>query len=231
VAAEARLDDLLQCKSALEASQAVAREHAERQLPTFARASQNVVATTALLDALSAPSTDGVGEVYEWLKSILGATATQQAESFLLYRVKAPILLPADSKDGGQMATQGAPDTGMTSSLEGFLTCDHPGRPSARSEPQTYRRHRPRNDGAQSQQHAWNLHCKGCDNHEGRSLGPKGSCPKVFGGTMRNAHFPRRFRVSDNVAKYDEKTNPNVWLEDYRLTCRAGGANDDLYMI
>jgi hypothetical protein len=105
VAAEARLDDLLQCKSALEASQAVAREHAERQLPTFARASQNVVATTALLDALSAPSTDGVGEVYEWLKSILGATATQQAESFLLYRVKALILLPADSKDGGQMAT------------------------------------------------------------------------------------------------------------------------------
>jgi hypothetical protein len=26
-------------------------------------------------------------------------------------------------------------------------------------------------------------------------------------------------------------TNPNVWLEDYRLACHAGGATDDLFVI
>jgi hypothetical protein len=41
--------------------------------PTFARASQNVATTVALLDTLPAPSTDGVGKVYHQLKDILGA--------------------------------------------------------------------------------------------------------------------------------------------------------------
>jgi hypothetical protein len=30
---------------------------------------------------------------------------------------------------------------------------------------------------------------------------------------------------------YNGKTNPSNWLEDYRLTCRVGGANDDLFII
>jgi hypothetical protein len=60
---------------ALKASQAVAGEWAEWQLPTFARASQNVAAVVVLLDALPAPFADRVGEVYRRLKSILGATA------------------------------------------------------------------------------------------------------------------------------------------------------------
>jgi hypothetical protein len=25
--------------------------------------------------------------------------------------------------------------------------------------------------------------------------------------------------------------NPRIWLEDYRLTCHAGGATDDLFFI
>jgi hypothetical protein len=25
--------------------------------------------------------------------------------------------------------------------------------------------------------------------------------------------------------------NPSVWLEDYHLTCRTGGADDDLFII
>jgi hypothetical protein len=57
---EARLADLLQCESTLEVSQAKA---GERQLPAFFRASQNVAAIAALLDALLAPCADGVGEV------------------------------------------------------------------------------------------------------------------------------------------------------------------------
>src|SRR6185295_20064685 len=31
--------------------------------------------------------------------------------------------------------------------------------------------------------------------------------------------------------KYSGDTNPGVWLEDYRLACRAGGASDDRFII
>ena len=31
--------------------------------------------------------------------------------------------------------------------------------------------------------------------------------------------------------KHTRETNPDIWLEDYRLACRAGGANEDLFVI
>ena len=31
--------------------------------------------------------------------------------------------------------------------------------------------------------------------------------------------------------KYTRDTNPDMWLEDYRLACRAGGASDDRFII
>jgi hypothetical protein len=40
-------------------------------LPTFSRASQNVVVAATLLDTLPESSTSGVGEVYQRLKNIL----------------------------------------------------------------------------------------------------------------------------------------------------------------
>jgi hypothetical protein len=126
---------LLQHESALNGSQAIAGERAEQQLPAFARAGQNMATATVLLDTLPTPSTDWAGEVYRWLKSILGTAIVQQAESSLLHRVEASIMPPANPKDGGQRATQGAPEAGIASSPVSFLTCDRPGRPSARSEP------------------------------------------------------------------------------------------------
>jgi hypothetical protein len=48
---------------------------------------------------------------------------------------------------------------------------------------------------------------------------------------VRDACFPKHFRSSNNVVKYDGKTSPNVWLEDYRLVCRAGGVDDNLFII
>jgi hypothetical protein len=44
-------------------------------------------------------------------------------------------------------------------------------------------------------------------------------------------HFPKRFQAPNYIIKYDGKTNPNVWLEDYCLKCRAGGVDDDLIII
>ena len=42
---------------------------------------------------------------------------------------------------------------------------------------------------------------------------------------------PQRFRPLANVVKYTGDTNYGVWLEDYRLACRAGGVNDDRFLI
>jgi hypothetical protein len=48
---------------------------------------------------------------------------------------------------------------------------------------------------------------------------------------MCNACFPKRYGVPNNIVKYDGKTNPNIWLEDNRLTCRAGWVDSDLFII
>jgi hypothetical protein len=79
----------------LEVDQFMVMEWAEWQLPTFTKASQNVAMAAVLLDTLLLPSTNGVGEVYQRLKSILSTTATQQAESSLQHRVEASVLPPA----------------------------------------------------------------------------------------------------------------------------------------
>jgi hypothetical protein len=94
--------------------------------PAFTRASQNVATTAALLDALPAPYTDRVGEVYQCLKSILSAATVPQAERSLLHRVEASIFPPPpqDPKVKGQKATQEAPEAGTSSSPEVFLTYD-----------------------------------------------------------------------------------------------------------
>jgi hypothetical protein len=48
---------------------------------------------------------------------------------------------------------------------------------------------------------------------------------------MRDACFPKHFWVPNNIIKYDSKTNPSIWLEDYRLACRAGRADSDMFII
>jgi hypothetical protein len=74
-----------------------------------------VAAVAALLDTLSTPSTDGVGEVYQWMKNILGITAAQQVESTLQHRVKISVLTSTVPRPGGQRATQWASKVGMAS--------------------------------------------------------------------------------------------------------------------
>jgi hypothetical protein len=48
---------------------------------------------------------------------------------------------------------------------------------------------------------------------------------------VHNVRFPKHFWVPSNVVKYDDKTNPYVGLEDYRLVGRVGGVEDDLFII
>jgi hypothetical protein len=76
-----------------------------------------------------------------------------------------------------------------------------------------------------------NLHRGGHNDRERCSLSPEGLGPKVFWSNVRDTCFPKCFRASNNAVKYDGKTNPCVWLEDYRLACRAGRADADLFII
>jgi hypothetical protein len=48
---------------------------------------------------------------------------------------------------------------------------------------------------------------------------------------MCDTWFPKHFQAPNNIIKYDEKTNPSVWLEDYRLAYKVGGADDELFII
>jgi hypothetical protein len=80
-------------------------------------------------------------------------------------------------------------------------------------------------DGARFENHARN------PRYYGRSFSPEGPGPKAFGSNMHEIGFLKCFRVLNNVIKYDGKTNPNVWMEDYRLACRACGVDDDLFII
>jgi hypothetical protein len=43
--------------------------------------------------------------------------------------------------------------------------------------------------------------------------------------------FPKRFRVPNNIIKYDSKINPSIWLEDYHLRCRVGRADNNFSII
>jgi hypothetical protein len=80
-------------------------------------------------------------------------------------------------------------------------------------------------EGTHSEHHVRNPH------HCGHGLSPEGPGPKAFESNVRETGFPKRFQVPNNVIKHDGKTNPNVWLEDYQLACRACGADDDLFII
>jgi hypothetical protein len=69
------------------------------------------------------------------------------------------------------------------------------------------------------------------DNDRDRSWSLNQRGPWAFGQSIRNAKFPSLFQALTNVPRYDGDSHPNVWLEDYRLACHAGGATDDLFII
>ena len=64
-----------------------------------------------------------------------------------------------------------------------------------------------------------------------RSPSPDGPGPRAFGRCIQRVPFPQRFRPPTNIAKYTGETNPGIWLEYFRLACRAGGVDDDLFII
>ena len=64
-----------------------------------------------------------------------------------------------------------------------------------------------------------------------RCLSPDLLGPQAFGQHILNATFPPWYRPPTNILKYSKETNPGLWLEDYRLACQAGGADNDDFII
>jgi hypothetical protein len=64
-----------------------------------------------------------------------------------------------------------------------------------------------------------------------RSPSPDACGPQAFAKRIRQTPFPARFRAPPNITKYSGDTNPIVWLEDFRLAYRVGGADDDLFIV
>jgi hypothetical protein len=59
----------------------------------------------------------------------------------------------------------------------------------------------------------------------------EGLWPKGFKSHVHGAQFLECFQALSNIVTYDDKTNPSFWLEDYRLERRAGGVDNDLFII
>jgi hypothetical protein len=102
-------------------------------------------------------------------------------------------------------------------------TCLWLGNPSGHPEPLTRHQVCKRDEGAHFEHHVHNPCCGGLNDQERHSLNPERLGPKVFGSNMCDACFPKFFWVPNNVVKYDGKINASNWLEDYHLTCYAGG--------
>jgi hypothetical protein len=53
----------------------------------------------------------------------------------------------------------------------------------------------------------------------------------VFSREIRTASFLQRLRQPTPIDKYTGETDPRVWLNDYRLACKLGGATTDEVII
>jgi hypothetical protein len=123
------------------------------------------------------------------------------------------------------------PTVGIVSSLMRALSCLRPGHPSRPLEPAAHRRACGGTKGVRIEYRMCNQCHGGCSDREQCNLSPKEPGPKEFSSNMHGACFPKRFLTPSNIIKYDSKTNPSVWLEDYRLMCRAGGADSYMFII
>ena len=62
-------------------------------------------------------------------------------------------------------------------------------------------------------------------------MSPESQGPRVFSVHIRGARVPLRYRPLANIAKYAGETNPGLWLHNYHLSCQAGGAEGDDFII
>jgi hypothetical protein len=87
-------------------------------------------------------------------------------------------------------------------------------------------------DRRQEASHRYHPCCGGCyDANEDRIPRPPPPGPQAFAQHILRVLFPQLYRAPTNVLKYSWESNPSLRLEDYRLACQVGGADDDNFII
>ena len=195
--------------------------------PTFDTPLENLAAAACILNETAAPEDPALREVYDRVRFYLGS-ALQRPEASLR---------PQQSETKSNRQSQDRRSSARDSPVEERRPRHHAGsvlprlgpnldvrgtidaRRQARSELRDESRRRRSRD---------RYYRRG--SLDSRSPSPEGVGPRAFGSLIRHAKFPQRFRAPTTIGRYNGETNPVHWLEDYRLACRTGGA-DDLFAI
>jgi hypothetical protein len=215
-------------------------QQGKMETPIFPRASQNVVVAAMIIRMAPEPSTDEGKRVHKELQDLLEITVVQQAQSYAKRRYPEASLVHISSAHG---ATEGYHAPSILQHHDDMAVC--------RWKPSPAHSHYVRNHNARSVQGARHHgpHLVGRDlphyrdsdpdNHgrhprirDARSSPIPDACgPQAFARRIRQTLFLTWFRAPLNIIKYSRDTNPAVWLEDFRLACRAGGVDNDLFII
>jgi hypothetical protein len=189
-----------------------------------------------LLRGFPEPATSKERRVRQQLKALLKTAVMQQAESSALRQRSERGRTGAPSAHGpnpppSQQQGHGEGAGAAVSAVKSHLGPNHDARNTieARRRAESVDNNR-NNCWRHNDDRGRRRHHDSDDDHE-RSWSPNQQGPRAFGRSIRDAKFPSRFRAPFNVPRYDGDTNPSVWLEDYRLTCHAGGATDYLFVI
>jgi hypothetical protein len=196
------------------------------------RASQKLIAAATLLRTMPAPSTPEARNLHREAQALIEQAAVQQAESSA-----SRIRQQGDARDDGGAqgpepsvhagrATEHPANPGRTPAKERLLDTRGQARDgdarnvrrTSKAEARVAAGYHPRRGGRY-------------DSDEDRSPMPEPPGTRVFSWEIRATAFPQCFRQPTTIVKYNRKTDPRVWLNDYRLTCQLGGATSDEVII
>lgn len=212
------------------------------QMPFFPWASQNITAAAALLQRLPEPATPEERRAQRDVQELLNLAARQQAESSIL-RWRDPT--PSHQASSHPHARASTARVSVRSSnvpperKRLGPICDAQAILSARRHDERDREHsvardyNPRHGGRYDPRHDHSISPPTEPQRRGqdREDVPPPAGPRAFGRDILNAPVPQRYRAPSNITKYSEETNPRIWLEDYRLACLAGGADNEAFII
>jgi hypothetical protein len=198
------------------------------------RASQKLIAAATLLRAMLAPSTPEAQDLHREVQVLIEQAAVQQAES-LASRIRQQ----GDARDG--RAAQGGEPSVHAGEAAGRPA--NPGRTPAKERLLDARRaldgdarniiNAQRTSKADARAAVGYHPQRGghYDSDEDRSPTPEPPGTRVFSREIRAAAFPQHFCQPSTIVKYNGKTDPRVWINDYRLACQLGGATSDEVII
>jgi hypothetical protein len=204
--------------------------------PLFRQASHNLAAAAMLLRSRLEAATSEERRVRQQLKVLLEVSATQQEDRSAWRQCSERGWAGAPSAHGpnpppSQHRERGEGGGAATSAVKSRLGPNRDARNTieARRQAESVDNHRDNRSRHQDDRRRWRRHDS--DDDYDRSWSPNQRGLRAFGHVIHDAKFPSRLHALTNVPRYDEDTNPSVWLEDYRLVCHAGGATNNLFVI